>query len=84
MDKPLITFIITETERTLSEVIEMIQKISLRINEFEELEEAIDVLLENKVMFKKERKEVSNILFDQPDGLSGKRAADRIKEFILT
>ncbi|MCL2062948.1 MAG: CDP-glycerol glycerophosphotransferase family protein [Candidatus Cloacimonetes bacterium] len=82
LDKPLITFRVKETKRTLTEVINMIEKISIRIDEFEELEGAIKILLDDKNMFSKERKEVSRILFDSLDGNSGKRAAEKIKDLL--
>ena len=82
LNKPLITFRINNTERTLNDVIMMIEKISIRIDEFEEIEAAIDLLLANKDMFDKERKEISEIFFDKPDFLSGKRAAELIKSII--
>ena len=82
LDKPLITFKVDNTARTISETMDLIDKISLRIDKFDELERSIDIFLENKDLFKKERELVSNILFDKPDGYSGKRAAERIKSLL--
>ena len=81
-DKPLITFCVADTKRTLPDVVDIIKKISVRINDFEELENAIDFLLQNPDYQARERKEVAEIFFDKPDGNAGKRAAEMIFELI--
>ena len=82
LDKPIITFKVPNTSRTMPEIINMIENISLRIDDFDELENAVNILLENQEMFKEERKKISNILFHNPDGKSGQRAALKIKNLI--
>ncbi|MDR0306230.1 MAG: CDP-glycerol glycerophosphotransferase family protein [Chitinispirillales bacterium] len=82
LNKPLVTFKTAQTSRTLPDVIELIEKISLRIDRFDELEGAVDLLLKNGGLFAKERAEAAKIMFDTPDGLAGKRAAEKIVELV--
>ena len=78
LDKPVITFKINETTRTLPEVIDLIEKISLRINNFEEIGIAVQTLLKNPTMHHLGRLRAKQIMVGIPDGLSGKRAAEKI------
>jgi CDP-glycerol glycerophosphotransferase (TagB/SpsB family) len=82
LDKPIITFKTENTSRTLPEIIDMITKISIRIDRFDELESAIYTLINNPDMFREDRQKISKIFFDAPDGYSGKRAAEKIIDLV--
>jgi len=83
LKKPLITFKVKDTSRTLIETVKLIEKISVGVGCFDELENAIERLILNPELFAKERQEVCEILFDKPDGYSGKRAAERISQLTI-
>jgi len=78
LDKPIITFSLTNSPKILPDVMELIQRVSLQIETFEELEAAVERLLQDPHMLSEARKEVVKIMFDSPNGQSGKTAAERI------
>ena len=82
LKKPLITFRVQKTNRTLDDVMSLIEKISIQIEDFSELENAIEKHLENPNLLIKEQDLISKIFFDEPDGLAGKRVADKIIELV--
>lgn len=82
LDKPIITFRCAATARTLADVVELIEKVSLRIDRFEEVAPAVSDLIANPARHNAARREATAIFFDAPDGCSGKRAARRIIELI--
>ena len=47
LDKPIITFRVPVTARTMPDVMELIEKISIRIDTFEELAPAVERLFKN-------------------------------------
>ena len=80
LNKPIITFRVLPTPRTLPDIIAMIDRISIRINTFDEIFsvlEAIDAESEDQ---KKARSQAVDLFFDTPDGNAGRRAAEVIKE----
>lgn len=79
-DKPIITFEVPESERTIPEILQLIKSISIQINDFDEIHEALERCIRNPNEKQKERQEANNTLFYKLDGLAGKRAA----EFILS
>lgn len=81
-DKPIITFRLPESKREIPEIRSMIQSISIQINEFDEIHEAITRSLENPNEKSLERQKANKILFLALDGNAGKRAADIIKSFL--
>jgi len=83
LGKPLITFKVNNTARTLIETVKLIEKVSVGVGCFDELENTVERLILNPEMFAKERQEVCEILFDKPDGFSGKRAAERIYQLTI-
>jgi len=83
LGKPLITFKVKNTPRTLMDTVKMIDKISISITHFEELDKAIEKFISNPDLLKNERSEVCKVMFDKPDGQSGKRAAERIKCLLM-
>jgi len=82
LDKPIITFRRAATGRTLADVVELIEKVSLRIDRFEEVAPAVSDLVANPARHDAARREAVAIFFDAPDGRSGERAAQRIIELI--
>ena len=82
LDKPIITFKITAKPgaRISEEIQSMLPEISLQINTFDELNEAIkqSLLLPNKQSA--QRKKYNKIMFDELDGKAGYRAASIIRE----
>jgi len=78
LDKPMITFRIPEGKRTVPYVHKMIRDFSLQIEHVNELDEAIKQCLDKPDAKRTQRSEANHIMFDQLDGLAGKRAADEI------
>jgi hypothetical protein len=76
--KSTITFRLPPTPRTMPDVIEMIEKISVRIDSFEELIQAVDQMSEFPEALTKNQTAAVERFFDTPDGNAGRRAADRI------
>ena len=81
-DKPVITFRVPQTERTMPDIIEMIEKISLRIDTFEEVKPAIQQALKNPNKYSLQRKELVKQMIGTPDGKAGSRAANEIIKLI--
>ena len=82
LNKPIITFRVPESKRSIKEITEMIESISIRINEFDELQKAIEQSLSNPDELKHEREKANKIMFYALDGNAGKRAAEEIIELV--
>jgi len=82
LDKPIITFKVPESNRSIPEVHQLIRSISIQITSFQEIQDAIKRCLENPKEKSEERKKVNDILFYKLDGKAGKRAADEINKYI--
>jgi len=82
LNKPLITFKTAIAKRTIPEVIKLIESISIQINSFEELENAIIRYIEQPDLLKNSREKAIKQMFDAPDGQAGKRVADKIIEIV--
>ena len=82
LDKPIITFRVPESKRTIKEITKMIESISIRIDEFDELHNAIKQSLIHPDELKSERENANRIMFLALDGNGGKRAAEDIKELL--
>mgnify|MGYP000987883692 CR=1 FL=1 len=78
LNKPIITFRVLESKRSIKEITQMIESISIRINEFDEIHAAIEQSLTNPDELKSERNKANKIMFLALDGNAGKRAADEI------
>ncbi|MCF6256611.1 MAG: CDP-glycerol glycerophosphotransferase family protein [Gammaproteobacteria bacterium] len=78
LDKPMITFKMPEGKRTVPHVHKMIRNFSLQIEHVNALDEAIQQCLATPDAKQSQRAEANHIMFDQLDGLAGKRAADEI------
>jgi CDP-glycerol glycerophosphotransferase (TagB/SpsB family) len=82
LDKPIITFRVPPTNRTMPDVIELIEKISQRISTFEELVPAVEKVLEKDSSLAAEQRKAVKLFFDEPDGKAGLRAAQEICKFV--
>ncbi|MDD4309316.1 MAG: CDP-glycerol glycerophosphotransferase family protein, partial [Candidatus Cloacimonetes bacterium] len=82
VDKPIITFSIPPTKRTLDDVIELIKGISIRIDSFAELPLAIDTAVKTAKETSPIRKAVISTLIDPLDGKAGCRAATEISNLM--
>jgi CDP-glycerol glycerophosphotransferase (TagB/SpsB family) len=78
LDKPIITFRVPTTARTMADITELIEKISVRIDHFEELAPAVEKILKNGDGLSPQRKEAVKITLGKPDGKAGMRAAEEI------
>jgi len=78
LDKPIITFRVPESKRSIKEITNMIKSISIRIGMFDELHNAIEQSLNNTSELKHEREKANKIMFFALDGNAGKRAAEEI------
>ncbi len=81
-DKPIITFKVPESDRTIPDVIKMIKDISIQINSFDQLNKAIEHSLKFPNEKSDQRKMANKILFDNLDGKAGYRAAIIINDFL--
>ena len=82
VDKPIITFSIEPTERTMDDVIRLIRSVSLQIDSFEQLPDAIAEALRTGKETSRARKEAIKTLIDPLDGKAGLRAAQEILRLI--
>ena len=78
VNKPIITFSIEATKRTMDDVIELIKTVSIRIDGFSELEAAIDQAISTASQTSTARQELISTLIDPLDGNAGWRAAQEI------
>ena len=80
LDKPTITFKVPFTERTTKDVIELIRSASYAIDSFDELDDAVEKVLNNE-KYQSGRQELIEKMVDNRDGLAGKRAAEIIARY---
>lgn len=82
VNKPIITFSITATARTMDDVISLITGISIRIDSFEEITEAIKQAIATANETAAARQDVIKTFIDPLDGKAGMRAAQEIIKLI--
>lgn len=82
LNKPIITFKVPESNRTIPEILLMLKQISIQVENFDELKDAIKKSLLNPYEKSTERMKANTILFLKLDGQAGKRAAEKILETI--
>ena len=82
LDKPLITFKIYEGKRISPEIISMLEKISFRVDTFEQVVEALKKAVTNPNKHTNQRKKYNKIMFDTLDGRAGERIANIILDQI--
>jgi CDP-glycerol glycerophosphotransferase (TagB/SpsB family) len=82
LNKPIITFKVPESKRAIKDVREMIKNISIQINDFDEIQDAIEQSIANPSAKEVERKNANEIMYLALDGKAGKRAADEITKLL--
>lgn len=78
VNRPIITFSIDATKRTMDDVIELIKSVSIRIDTFAELHSAITEALSTAAQTAPAREQVIAKLISPLDGHAGYRAAQEI------
>lgn len=82
LKKPILTFEIKAQGRLSQNIVNMLDDITFRINEFEEIEIVLDEIEQNGNIKLKNYDKYLNILFDLPLGDAGKKRAKIIKDFL--
>lgn len=82
LDKPIITFKTTPGKRTDPELEELIQQFSTQIENFDELESALEFDLKNPGHKSPDRKAATKMMFDDLVPGAGKRAAEQIRSLL--
>jgi len=80
LNKPIITFKVTQGHRLTPEITAMIRDVSLQIDSVEELVGAINDYESNTDLKKTERQKWNKLFYDDPDAIQGKRAANIIND----
>lgn len=81
-NKPIISFKVPPSDRAIPEVVELIKKISVQIENFDEIYNAINSYMRNPNLKADERQKANQILFYKLDGKAGERAANIIKNYL--
>ncbi|MCD4817620.1 MAG: CDP-glycerol glycerophosphotransferase family protein [Candidatus Cloacimonetes bacterium] len=82
LDKPMITFSMQNNKKTLPGILEMLANISIQIDDFEMIFDAIKDSLLNPDKKSHEREMANQILFQSLDGKAGQRAATEIRNLL--
>ncbi len=82
LDKPIITFKVTQGARLVPEVVKIIRDISYQIDDASELDDALQQAIANPNEKSDERKKANQIIFDSLDGKAGIKAAYEIKKLL--
>jgi hypothetical protein len=80
LDKPIITFKVTEAKRIVPEVMTLIAEFSIRIENFPQLASALQKYDDNPTLKSAERKKARSLFFSNLDGTSASKIADFIKK----
>ena len=80
LNKPIITFKVGKTKRSLIEINQLLKKISIQINDISLLKKAIEESLTEPDKKNVERQRANKIMFDKLDGRAGKKAAEIIRK----
>jgi CDP-glycerol glycerophosphotransferase (TagB/SpsB family) len=82
LNKPIITLKTVKGNRSLDEIEQLLDKISLRIKSSDELEAAIENCIQYPQKKEKERLEANILIFDDLDGKASERAVMEMKKRI--
>lgn len=82
LDKPLVTFKIYEGKRISREIVTMLEKISYRVDSFDQVVQALKKAITNPNKHAQQRKKFNKIMFDTLDGRAGERTAKIILDEI--
>jgi hypothetical protein len=78
LNKAMISWILPPSPRSVAEITDILERCSIRISSFIDLEEAIKQALSHPEQHQEERAKASRIFFDHLDGQAGQRSADHI------
>jgi len=78
LNKPIVTFRVAESRRSLPEIIQLLDRISTRVGSFTELEEALALVCSQGDGKSAARAEANRRLFEYRDGKSAERIATQI------
>lgn len=82
LDKPIITWQTGKGKRSLEKIDKLLSDISLRIDTWDDLEPAINRLLNEPELLVSARKIANSLMFDELDGRAGLRAAEEIVKLL--
>lgn len=82
LDKPIITFRVPKSKRSITEIHKMIENISIQINNFDEINDAIEKSINNPTDKATERKVANKIMYLKLDGNAGERASTIINQML--
>ena len=83
LDKPIVTFRINKTKRTVPRITRLLEDISIQIDNIDQLNDAIEYCLNNLGEKSDARQKANRLMFDQLDGQAGRRAAEIIKDMLF-
>jgi len=81
MDKPLVTFRVPDTDRSLPEISRLLAEISIRIEGFEELPAALEISLREDP-HRVSRRQTVGRLCDVTDGTASRRTVEAIRQYL--
>lgn len=82
LQKPIITFKIPVQGRLIQNVVDMLEEMSYRVDDFEEIEGVIGLIQANGDVKAPIYEKYLNILYDLPFGNNGKKRAEMIRKLI--
>jgi hypothetical protein len=85
LQKPMVTFRTVKTRRSLPEIDDLLAKISVQIDRFDELPAAITRAFDQSVALAEAQRAAVRLMYDDfTDGQAGKRAAELIQQSLET
>lgn len=82
LGKPLVSWILPSAPRSVPEIDEILEKISIRISDFTDLLPALERVIAEPRIFSKERAWANTIFLDRLDGKAGLRSAQTITKLL--
>ncbi len=82
LDRPIVTFSVKKARRSVPEIFDILEDISIKIDDSAQLKGAIEDGLLTPGEKSEQRRKANDIIYDRLDGQAGKRAADIIKKWI--
>lgn len=81
LNKPIVTFKISNAKRIVPEILDILSNISIQIDDTSMLGAALKHSIENPQEKSDERRKANSIMFDKLDGCAGRRAAYEIIDY---
>lgn len=82
LDKPIITFRTSESDRSIPAIRQLLARISTQIDTFDEVEAVIERCIASPDELAEERRKANEVMHYKLDGKAGERAAEIIMELI--